>query len=333
MAEDNVQQHDIEKERPQRRKLHLKPRDPEAAARIEAERLRESYQHDVFGDAKPREVVIADRVGKSEEDVLKEEVQKEKLHVCVVVWWFQHETLIGTHVCMYVLGLQLRLTPAQHEEKKSHEAAVKEIEEQIEKESDEKKKDLLRVELRARVETLDALMERFVAMTLENAKSGDVPRVSQLRKVQQHELQQHERGSSPAMVHQHRYKPTQQYTRHPGQYRGGGHPPRGGGGGRSGYVPTPVDGGMNRGGRYGRGGVPEWANAPYHQPGRGGGGTDAGAVMYPEYSAHRSGRGGGGGGGRQQQMPQRDVFYQGPFPGRGVGGEIEFDSFSDQDRY
>ncbi|KAI8113760.1 hypothetical protein M9435_003752 [Picochlorum sp. BPE23] len=301
MAEDNVQHHDIEKERPQRRKLHLKPRDPEAAARIEAERLRESYQHGVFGDAKPREVVIADRVGKSEEDILKEEVQKEKLH--------------------------LRLTPAQHEEKKSHEAAVKEIEDQIEKESDEKKKDLLRVELRARVETLDALMERFVAMTLENAKSGDVPRVSQLRKVQ-HEMHQHERGGAAGVVHQHRYKPTQQYTsRHPGQQytgRGGGHPPRGGGGGRSGYVPTPVDGG-----RYGRGGVPEWA---HHQPGRGGGGggIDAGAVMYPEYSAHRGGRGGGGG---RQQLPPRDVFYQGPFPGRGVGGEIEFDSFSDQDRY
>ncbi len=80
MAEGNVQHHDGETERPQRRKLHLKPRDPEAAARIEAERLRES-QHNVFGDAKPREVVIADRVGKSEEDILKEEVKKEKLHV------------------------------------------------------------------------------------------------------------------------------------------------------------------------------------------------------------------------------------------------------------
>ncbi|WPT13780.1 hypothetical protein PSENEW3_00001619 [Picochlorum sp. SENEW3] len=328
MAEDNVQHHDIEKERPQRRKLHLKPRDPEAAARIEAERLRESYQHGVFGDAKPREVVIADRVGKSEEDILKEEVQKEKLHVCVVVVRTTG-SIEGSH--LYIVGLQLRLTPAQHEEKKSHEAAVKEIEDQIEKESDEKKKDLLRVELRARVETLDVLMERFVAMTLENAKSGDVPRVSQLRKVQ-HEVHQHERGGPAGVVHQHRYKPTQQYTsRHPGQQytgRGGGHPPRGGGGGRSGYVPTPVDGG-----RYGRGGVAEWAHPPYHQPGRGGGGgggggVDAGAVMYPEYSAHRGGRGGG-----RQQLPPRDVFYQGPFPGRGVGGEIEFDSFSDQDRY
>ena len=34
-----------------------------------------------FGDAKPREAIIASRVGKTEEEVLKEEVQKEKLHV------------------------------------------------------------------------------------------------------------------------------------------------------------------------------------------------------------------------------------------------------------
>lgn len=36
-----------------------------------------------FGDAKPREQVIAQRVGRSEEDILKDEVKKEKLHVRV----------------------------------------------------------------------------------------------------------------------------------------------------------------------------------------------------------------------------------------------------------
>eukprot|EP00889_Picochlorum_renovo_P000145 jgi/Picre1/27175/NNA_000144.t1 len=282
MAEDNVQHHDIEKERPQRRKLHLKPRDPEAAARIEAG-------------------AVAGEVGKSEEDILKEEVQKEKLH--------------------------LRLTPAQHEEKKSHEAAVKEIEDQIEKESDEKKKDLLRVELRARVETLDALMERFVAMTLENAKSGDVPRVSQLRKVQ-HEMHQHERGGlgwfisigisqrSSILVDilgssirvevgviRHGVEVGVGLDMFQRQWMVGG------------MVEVGLQNGRIISLEGGGGG--------------GGGGDDAGAVMYPEYSAHRGGRGGGG----RQQLPPRDVFYQGPFPGRGVGGEIEFDSFSDQDRY
>lgn len=34
-----------------------------------------------FGAAKPREAVIAEKLGKTEEEVLKEEVSKEKLHV------------------------------------------------------------------------------------------------------------------------------------------------------------------------------------------------------------------------------------------------------------
>lgn len=58
--------------------------------------------------------------------------------------------------------MQLRLNPAQLEERKSHEAAVKEIEDQIGAEADEKKKDLLKVELAARQSKLDALMDRFV---------------------------------------------------------------------------------------------------------------------------------------------------------------------------
>lgn len=43
-----------------------------------------------FGNAKPREAVIAGRVGKTEEEVLKEEVKSTyKLHVspCSVAWW------------------------------------------------------------------------------------------------------------------------------------------------------------------------------------------------------------------------------------------------------
>lgn len=46
-----------------------------------------------FGDAKPREAIIASRVGKTEEEILKEEVKKEKLHVrqlagptCLLAW-------------------------------------------------------------------------------------------------------------------------------------------------------------------------------------------------------------------------------------------------------
>ena len=35
----------------------------------------------VFGAARPRETIIAARVGKTEEEILKEEVQKEKIKV------------------------------------------------------------------------------------------------------------------------------------------------------------------------------------------------------------------------------------------------------------
>ncbi len=35
----------------------------------------------VFGEAKPREAVIAERTGKSEEEILKESVKAEKLRV------------------------------------------------------------------------------------------------------------------------------------------------------------------------------------------------------------------------------------------------------------
>lgn len=42
-----------------------------------------------FGAAKPREAVLANRVGKKEEEILKEEVLKEKLQVspdCLASW-------------------------------------------------------------------------------------------------------------------------------------------------------------------------------------------------------------------------------------------------------
>ena len=37
-----------------------------------------------FGEAKPRELIIATREGKSEEDILRDEVKKEKLHVSII---------------------------------------------------------------------------------------------------------------------------------------------------------------------------------------------------------------------------------------------------------
>ncbi len=38
-------------------------------------------QSSIFGAAKPREAILASREGKREEDILKEDVKKEKVHV------------------------------------------------------------------------------------------------------------------------------------------------------------------------------------------------------------------------------------------------------------
>lgn len=41
----------------------------------------QTFLQNPFGAAKPRESILANRVGKKEEDILKEEVLKEKLAV------------------------------------------------------------------------------------------------------------------------------------------------------------------------------------------------------------------------------------------------------------
>lgn len=275
-----------------------------------------------FGDAKPREQVIAQRVGTTEEDVLKEEVKKEKLH--------------------------LRLNATQLEEKKSYEAAVKEIEDQIEAEEDESKKDVLRVEAAARQAKLDALMERFAKVTLETALSGEAPRVSQIRRAH---------GDAPplppAAPHQYnsRYNPTRDQYSTPGR---GAH----GRGGNSYH-----SGGRGYSSRGGRGYyTPEWARddpalvygRPTHQPYMNDPSLPSPAVssdsdFYDNHhhynhqgSGHRprgrgGARGGRGNGGYYDPFPPAPGYSQRPYggPGRGVGGEIEFeDGFSvSQDRY
>ena len=124
----------------QRKRLNLKPRDDKRAAQIQQQNSLLTSTSSLFGDAKPREVIIADRDGKTEEEVVREEVRKEKL--------------------------QLRLTPEQSQEKLSVEAAVREIEEQMEREGDEKKREILKVELVARQQKLDGLLDRFAKEVL-----------------------------------------------------------------------------------------------------------------------------------------------------------------------
>lgn len=246
--------------------------------------------------------------------------------------------------------VQLRLSASQLEEKRSMEAAVKEIEDQIEAEEDESKKDVLRVEAAARQLKLDGLMERFAKVTLETALSGEAPRVSQLRR--QHAEAAMQVAPFPAQLTQYsqRYNPTRDQYGTP-THRAGGR-----GGRYDQYQVGGRGGGSRGGGRAGAGGqLPDWAkeeeyggNGPYARGGYNY--TDAGEAAFYDQSppsgyAYAGGRGRGRsrGRGRDAQahgVPQGAYFdsfagqtggYGGP--GRGVGGEIEFDTFSGQDRY
>jgi hypothetical protein len=137
-----------------RRRLNLKPRDPQAAAKLDLER-KQSASKNPFGAAKPREAVLAEKSGKKEEDILKEEVTKDKLH--------------------------LRLERAEREQKEAAEAAVKDVEDELSAEQDPDKQTALKAELSDRQSKLDELMQGFEKMAIERAKSGGAPRVSERR--------------------------------------------------------------------------------------------------------------------------------------------------------
>ncbi|KDD77091.1 hypothetical protein H632_c22p4, partial [Helicosporidium sp. ATCC 50920] len=85
---------------PERPRLKLKPRDPAAAAKAEAERQASlSKSAGLFGSARPREAVIANREGRTEEEVLRAEALER-------------------------YRLQLRLSPQQAEEKRAATEAL-----------------------------------------------------------------------------------------------------------------------------------------------------------------------------------------------------------------
>jgi len=344
-----------------------------------------------FGAAKPRELVIATREGKSEEDILRDEVKKERLHVsswlCIMLkesiirpcyFYTVYETKIVSfrdhfksmpfapscrfplthYLIYYVYILQLRLNASQLEEKRAHEAAVKEIQEQVEAEEDVTKKEVLRVELATREAKLTSLTERFAKTTLEAAMSGEAPRVSQMRKQQ---LEAAAAAAPPQITGQYpggagggvaqgsnynpRYNPTQQYA---GPNQRGGYQQQqqqhGGfehynAGGRN-YVPRGGRGG--RGAGRGGGATPEWAQEDY-PAGRGGGAhrggfdssggyrpapgggygdtSDAGFFDQPSGGGGGGSRGSrGGGGGNRGGRGGRGGNYYDVFNPTGYGG-------------
>lgn len=297
---------------PQRPRLNLKARNPDAAAKLDEERKAKA-KASPFGEAKPRETVIAARVGKTEEEVLLEEVKKDKLH--------------------------LRLSSEQFEERRAAEAAIKDVEEEIEVEEDADKRATLTAELQSRKDKLDALLDGFEKLALEKAQSGQAPRVSLMRQDQEAAM-----GGAGGG----RYQPMRD-----------GAPGDGGGGGGSAGFPgygAPRGGGFSEGG-YQQGGGGGAGYERSYQPatgggyqqregfgdgfgdsrggGRGGGGgytdsSEAGFYDQPSFG------GGGGGGGRGGRQPRSDYGGGGGggAGGRGQGGEIDWSGGSGgQDRY
>lgn len=192
----------------ERPRLNLKPRDASAAAKAATDKA-QSSRANPFGAAKPRESVLATRLGKDELAVLQEDLKKERIN--------------------------LRLKPEQVEEREQAEAGVAEIKTEIEQESDPDKKASLTAELNSRQEKLEALLENFQKLAVEQAKSGDTIRPSDRRRqLQEKMLQQGQQGGPPG-----------QYGRGADFARGSS---GGWGGGQSGAQPR--DGGYGQGGGY-----------------------------------------------------------------------------------
>ncbi len=63
--------------------------------------------------------------------------------------------------------MQLRLTPEQNDEKREAELAVKEVEDELQAETDESKHDALKAEVAGRKEKLTELIEGFQVCTLQ----------------------------------------------------------------------------------------------------------------------------------------------------------------------
>ncbi|GLI62891.1 hypothetical protein VaNZ11_005684 [Volvox africanus] len=142
----------------ERPRLQLKPRDPNAVQAYEAQRVRAGSNP--FGAAKPREQVIAERLGKTEEEVLKETVKKERP--------------------------KLRLNSEQLEQRKQAEARIEEVKIQLQLETaNGGDQSALEAELASREADLEVLLDTFEALALEAAQRGEIQRPSERRQQQQ----------------------------------------------------------------------------------------------------------------------------------------------------
>eukprot|EP00198_Chlamydomonas_reinhardtii_P007303 XP_001696639.1 predicted protein [Chlamydomonas reinhardtii] len=155
----------------ERPRLNLKPRDENAAHALDAARAAKSANNP-FGAAKPREQVIAERLGKTEEEVLKEAVRKERP--------------------------KLRLNAEQLEQRRAAEARIEEVRVQLAEAEAGTDCSQLEQELGTREAELEALLDRFEALALEAAQRGEVARPSERRQQQQQQMEVSTEGAHRA---------------------------------------------------------------------------------------------------------------------------------------
>mmetsp|Transcript_5251 Transcript_5251/g.9093 ORF Transcript_5251/g.9093 Transcript_5251/m.9093 type:complete len:225 (+) Transcript_5251:83-757(+) len=137
----------------ERPRLNLKPRDESAAKAAETERAVKAKSNP-FGDAKPRESVLAVRTGKTEAEIAREEVGNEAL-------------------------MRLRLSAAQQEEKGQLDALVDEIKRKLAEEEDPATKQGLELILKEREAAVIKMMEAVAAEAMRAAIAGEVQRPSE----------------------------------------------------------------------------------------------------------------------------------------------------------
>jgi hypothetical protein len=287
---------DAPRERP---RLNLKPRDESAVKKAELDRAH-SGKANPFGAAKPREAVLANRSGKTESEILQEEVAKEKL--------------------------KLRLTPEQAQEKEGIETQLGELKEAISLEEDDEKKATLQEELTAGQGKLDALMDSVRKLTLDAAARGEIQRPSERRAALEAQQQQ-QGGPGYGGGDQGGYDGYPGMGGPPQQYGGGGGRGGGGGGGYGGRG----GGGGGRGGRgfsdgggYGGGGG--FDNFGGGSQGYGGGGSGGGGG----FGGYQERGSGGRGGGRGGDYGSGDFASGGDYQGGGGGGG---GNYANQDRF
>eukprot|EP00892_Ulva_mutabilis_P003996 jgi/Ulvmu1/1969/UM012_0131.1 len=289
-------------EAPQRKRYTFKKRDPVAAAKLEEERLA-SIKHNPFGDAKPRESVLAKRTGKDEAKVLEEEALTYDVH--------------------------FKLTPEQFSEKKARQQEIDQLKDSLQ-DADLSDADAVKAEIAEKESALADLVKGFEALLIEKAKAGDLPRVERKPFMRGeeggggygggdygHGGQEHSRGNNRGMPYRDQYEPSS------GGYGGSHGSGYGGGGGfqgdqdragdsfGAGYGNGGGGGGYNRrrGGRGGGGGGGReyresggGGGGGYREAGGSGGGGDGG---YGSYGARKGGseREGGSGGGYHRHYP------------------------------